>query len=60
MLKIKVKGQTVQTGELGQSHKREGRTDGRTGRRTNGRSQVHYLPRFAVDKNPEISRAFQC
>ncbi len=27
-----------------------GRTDGQTDRRTDGRYQVHYLPRFAVDK----------
>ncbi len=30
---------------------RDGRTDGRTDRWTDGRYQVHYLPRFAVDKN---------
>ena len=28
----------------------DGRTDGWTDRRTDGRYQVHYLPRFAVDK----------
>ncbi len=42
MQNIKVKGQTVQTGEVGQ-------TDKQTDRRTDGRYQVHYLPRFAVD-----------
>ncbi len=36
---MKVKGQTVQAGE----HYK--RTDGQT----DGRYQVHYLPRFAVD-----------
>ncbi len=44
MPKIKVKGQTVQAGELGQ-------TDRHTNGRTDGRYQLHYLPRFAVDKN---------
>ena len=35
--KIKVLGQTVETGELGQTHRS-------TDRRTDGRYQVHYLP----------------
>ncbi len=39
MTPMKVKGQTVQAGE------RFKRTDGQT----DGRYQVHYLPRFAVD-----------
>ncbi len=43
MQNIKVKGQMVQAGEVGNS---DTHTDGRT----DGRYQVHYLPRFAVDK----------
>ncbi len=34
---------------------RRAHTDKRTDRRTDGRYQVHYLPRFAVDKNVDIS-----
>ena len=40
MQKMKVVGQTVQLGERKQ-----------TDRRTDGRYQVHYLHRFAVDNN---------
>ena len=40
MPKIKVVGQTVQTGELGH-----------TSKQTHGRYQTHYLPCFAVDNN---------
>ncbi len=42
--KTKVKGQTVQTGELGQTNKH-------THERTDGRYQVHYLPCFAIDND---------
>ncbi len=44
--------QTVQTGEVGQTDKL---TNGRTDGQTDGRYQVHYFPRFAVDKNPRCS-----
>ncbi len=44
MPKIKVICQTVQTGELGQTHRQ-------ADKQTNGRYQMHYLPCFAVDKN---------
>jgi len=43
--KIKVKGQTVQTGERPQ-------TNGQT--RTHGRYQTYYLPCYAADKNVVI------
>ena len=42
MPKIKVKGQTVQTGERPQ-------TDGRA--HSHGRYQTYYLPCYAVDKH---------
>ena len=48
MPKIKVKGQTIQTGEFTQTH---GRTDGRT----DGRYQTYYLPSFAVNNKEERS-----
>ena len=41
MPKIKVKGQTVQTGKLGQT---DTQTHKRKDRRRDGRYQVHYLP----------------
>ena len=44
MPKIKVKGQTVQTGEHPQ-------TNGRTQTHTHGRYQTYYLPCYAVDNN---------
>ena len=44
MPKIKVKGQTVQTGERPQ-------TNGRTHTHTHGRYQTYYLPCYAVDNN---------
>ncbi len=47
MQKMKVVGQTVQPWERKQ-------TDRRTDGQTDGRYQVHYLPRFAVDKYCEI------
>ena len=56
-IKIKAVGQKVQTGELGNS---ETQTHGWTDRRTDGCYQVHYLPRFAVDKNSERIVEFNC
>ncbi len=44
MPKIKVIGQTVQTGELGQTNRQ-------TDRQSHGRYQTYYLPCFAVDNN---------
>ncbi len=49
MPKIKVIGQLVQTGEHTQ-------TNGRTDRQTDGRYQVHNLPRIGVDKYGVIPR----
>ncbi len=48
MPKIKVVGQTVQTGERTQ-------TNGQTDKRTDGRYQFYYLPRFAVDNYPHYT-----
>ncbi len=36
----------------------DGQTDGQTDGRTDGRYQVHYLPRFAVDKNKGPNRHY--
>ena len=57
MQKMKVVGQTVQPLERKQTDGRtDGWTDGWTDGRTDGRYQVHYLPRFAVDKNAGIKK----
>ncbi len=47
----KVKGQTVQPGEHGQTYKR---TDGRTERQTDGRYQFYYLPALRSINIPSI------
>ncbi len=51
MQKMKVVGQTVQTCERKQ-------TDGQTERQTDGRYQVHYLPRLAIDNKNIKDRLF--
>jgi len=55
MPKIKVKGQTVQTGERPQTN---GRTHTHT--HTHGRYQTYYLPCYAVDKDESLNCRLNC
>ena len=54
MPKIKVTGQTVQTGERKQTNKH---TNKRTDRRTDRRYQTYNLPCFAVDNEYGLKKA---
>ena len=51
LAKVKVDPHAKDEGRRSNSSAKRVVTDRRTDRRTDGRYQVHYLPRFAVDKN---------